>query len=102
VVQLAEAVVSLTSELQNENKELVKKVEEHQECLKTVEALKKSLKDHGQDQENQLQALEKEIKSLKKHLTSVSKDFKVLKKVYGVELCHYRGFHSIRRWVPKA
>ncbi len=45
MVQLAEAVVSLTSELQNENKELVKKDEEHQECLKTVEALKKSLKD---------------------------------------------------------
>ncbi len=73
MVQLAEAVVSLTSELQNENKELVKKDEEYQECLKTVEALKKSLKDHGQDQENQLQALEKEIKSLKKHLTSVLK-----------------------------
>ncbi|CAM6016012.1 unnamed protein product [Sphagnum balticum] len=47
--KLAEAVVSPTSELQNENKELVKKDEEHQERLKTVEALKKSLKDHGQD-----------------------------------------------------
>jgi structural maintenance of chromosome 2 len=74
--KLAEAVAALTSELQNENKELVKKDEEHQECLKTVEALKKSLKDHGQDRENRLQALEKEIKSLKKNLTSVSKDFK--------------------------
>ncbi|CAM6061589.1 unnamed protein product [Sphagnum tenellum] len=63
-------------EFQNENKELVKKDEEHQECLKTVEASKKSLKDHGQDRENQLQALEKAIKSLKKHLTSVSEDFK--------------------------
>jgi structural maintenance of chromosome 2 len=81
VVQLAEAVAALTSELQNENKELVKKDEERQECLKTVEALKKSLKDHGQDRENRLQALEKEIKSLKKNLTSVSKDFKVLKPV---------------------
>ncbi|CAK9266166.1 unnamed protein product [Sphagnum jensenii] len=60
--KLADAVVSLTSEFQNENKELVKKDEEHQEYLKTVEAFKKSLKDHGQDRENQLQALEKEIK----------------------------------------
>ncbi|CAK9868589.1 unnamed protein product [Sphagnum jensenii] len=72
----AERIVSLTSELQNENKELVKKDEEHQECLKTVEAFKKSLKDHGQGRENRLQALEKEIKSLKEHLTSVSEDFK--------------------------
>ncbi|CAK9228215.1 unnamed protein product [Sphagnum troendelagicum] len=74
--KLAEAVAALTSELQNENKELVKKDEEHQECLKTVEALKNSLKNHSQDRENCLQALEKEIKSLKKNLTSVSKDFK--------------------------
>ncbi len=49
MVQLADTVVSLTSEPQNENKELVKKDGEHQECLKTVEAFKKSLKDHGQD-----------------------------------------------------
>jgi archaellum component FlaC len=68
----------MTTELETEQAELIKKDEEHKECVNTVSTLSEAIKNHGRDRENRLLALEKEIKSLKKEVASVSKDFKVI------------------------
>lgn len=75
--QLAEVVASMTTELETEQAELVKKEEEHNECMKTVSTLSETINNYGRDRENRLLSLEKEIKSLKKEVASVSKEFKV-------------------------
>lgn len=75
--QLAEVVASMTTELETEQAELVKKEEEHKECVNKVSTLSETIKNYGRDRENRLLALEKEIKSLKKEVASVSKEFKV-------------------------
>lgn len=75
--QLAEVVATMTAELENEQAELVKKEEEHNECVKTAATLSETISNYGRDRESRLLALEKEIKSLKKEVASVSKEFKV-------------------------
>jgi len=77
LLQLAELVASMTTELETEQAELVKKEAEHNECVKSVTSLSEAISNHGRDRENRLLALEKEIKSLKKEVASVSKEFKV-------------------------
>lgn len=77
-LQLAEAVSTMTAELETEIGEIAKKEEQHKECVDVVAALELSIKNYGRDREDRLLALEKEIKSLKKELASVSKEFKVL------------------------
>lgn len=52
----------------------------YENCVKTVSLLEKSIKEHDNNRESRLQALEKKIKSIKSQTQSSLKDLKVFLK----------------------
>lgn len=68
----------METELEAEKTDLANKENHHNECIKKVSDLERTINEHGRDRETRLKDVEKNIKSTKKEMTAASKDLKVL------------------------
>ncbi|CAL0303430.1 unnamed protein product [Lupinus luteus] len=74
--KLGELVKKIEQELEEAKSATKEKQLLYEDCVKTVKALEKSIKDHDNNRERRLKDLEKKIKSIKSQMQSSSKDLK--------------------------
>ncbi|KAJ1388615.1 RecF/RecN/SMC, N-terminal [Sesbania bispinosa] len=74
--KLGELVKKIEQELEEAKSSVKEKQTLYEDCVKTVSSLEKSIKEHDNNRESRLKALEKKIKSIKSQMQSSLKDLK--------------------------